>query len=111
MRSGKLRHYVTFQSKVVSQDSDGAMVEEWIDAFGHGIWAEIVFSSGKESVASDEVHSKIVANIKVRYRSDFLPTMRILYRGAIYNIDAILPDPNSGIQYLRIPVYAGMNNG
>lgn len=111
MRAGKLRHYVTFQTKIVAQDSDGATVEEWVDAFGHGIWAAITFPSGKESSASEEIHSRIVAIFTVRHRNDFNPSMRILYRNVIYNIDALLPDPDSGLEYLKIPTYSGMNNG
>jgi len=111
MKSGKLRHRVTFQSLTSALDSDGATVETWTDFFSHKIWAEITYLSGRELIASESVHSKIIARIVVRYRDDFVPSMRILYRDKIFNIEAILPDLKSGKQYLTMMVYSGLNEG
>lgn len=111
MRSGKLRHRVSFESLIETQDSDGALVEAWIDHFGQKFWAEVVYLSGKEFTEAQSIHSKVIARIKLRHREDFSPKMRIRYRDQIFNIDAILPDPKSGREYVNIMVYSGMNEG
>ena len=47
----------------------------------------------------------------IRYRTGILPTMRILFRGKAYNIAGALPDKDSGLEYLTIPVSEGVNAG
>jgi len=48
----------------------------------------------------------------IRYRAGVLPTMRILHRGDVYNIEGPpLPDPDSGLEYLTILVAKGVNDG
>ena len=37
--------------------------------------------------------------------------MRILHRGQVYNIAGLLPDRVSGLEYITIPVSAGVNDG
>ncbi|MNP72618.1 Phage head-tail joining protein [compost metagenome] len=48
----------------------------------------------------------------IRYRPDVLPTMRILHRGDVYDIQGQpMPDPVSGLEYLTILVAKGVNDG
>lgn len=44
----------------------------------------------------------------MRYRDGLLPTMRILYRNKVYSIHGVLPDPDSGLEYLTLPVSEGV---
>jgi head-tail adaptor len=48
----------------------------------------------------------------IRYRAGVLPTMRILHRGDVYNIQGQpMPDPVSGLEYLTILVSKGVDDG
>lgn len=111
MRAGRLRHRVQFQSLVVELDSDGAQVETWVDAFPALIPAEIKALSGRALIAAQAVQSKVNTAIVVRYRTGFLPSMRGLHRGVIYNIEAVIPDPDSGITHLSLQCSSGVNEG
>ena len=37
--------------------------------------------------------------------------MRILHRGKIYNIEGVLPDDESGLQWLTLPYSEGVKDG
>jgi SPP1 family predicted phage head-tail adaptor len=111
VNAGRLRHRVTFESLTVVLDSDGAQDEAWVDAFGMPISAEIEPLSGRELIAAQAVQSKVSVRIKVRYRTGFLASMRAVHRGTIYNIEAVVPDPDSGIRGITLLCSTGVNEG
>ena len=112
MRAGKLRHRITFQSPGMTQDPvTGEMIPGWAN-----LWEKVPASveplSVKDFIASQANQSQISARIVIRYREGVLPTMRILHRGLIYNIEGpALPDPNSGLEFLTLAVSSGVNDG
>lgn len=112
MRAGPLRHRITFQSPGLVQDSDsGEMVEGWADVW-RGVAARVEPLSVKDLIAAQANQSQLSARIVIRYREGVLPTMRILYRSKIYNIEGpALPDPKTGREYLTLAVSEGLNNG
>lgn len=107
---GKLRHAITFQERKAYQDSFGAMVDRWQD-----VWINVPASveplSAREFIASGQMQSAITARITIRYRPGIHAAMRILFRGQVYNIAGVLPDLNSGLEYLTLPVSVGVNDG
>ena len=110
MRAGKLRHQVVIQSPTLSQDPQtGEMLNGWADFAT--CWASIEPLSAREFIAAQAGQSEITARIVIRYRPGVLPTMRILYRGKVYNIHGVLPDIKSGLEYLTLPVSEGVNDG
>lgn len=109
LSAGKLRHRVCFQSLERVIDSAGDTVEEWVTAFE--CWAAIEPLSAREFIASQAGQSQVTARIVIRYREGVKATMRIRHRGAIYNIAGVLPDKGSGLEYLTLPVTAGVNDG
>ena len=114
MRAGRLRHLITFEEFTSTQDSDGALVEAWLPAFGgKKIWAEINYTSGKEIMAADATQVRTVAKIKIRYRDGVKETMRIRHekRGEtkLFNIESILFDGHTGNRDIIMPVYYGLN--
>jgi SPP1 family predicted phage head-tail adaptor len=112
MQAGPLRHLITFNELNVELDSDGAQVESWIPAFGGlRISAEITALSGKELIAAQAVQSQVKARIKIRYRPGIVASMRVLHRLAIYNVEGIIPDPDSGFEFVTLLCSTGVNEG
>jgi SPP1 family predicted phage head-tail adaptor len=112
MRAGKLRHRITFESPGLSQDPEsGEMLPGWSP-----VWKDVPAAveplSAKDLIAAQAGQSEATARIVIRYRAGVVPTMRILHRGQIYNIEGpALPDPRSGLEYLTILVSTGVNDG
>ena len=112
IKAGKLRHLVTFQTPTVEIDSNGDATEAWTDAFGaQQISAQIEPLSGRELIAAQQVHSRVSTRITVRYRPGILPEMRVVHRGTYYNIEAVIPDPDSGFRHVTLLCYSGTNDG
>lgn len=99
--AGKLNHWVQLVSLETGQDSNGDAVEVWTTQAS--IWAEVVPSSAREFVSSSAMQSKVVARIVIRQR-EIEPTWKVLFRGQYYNIEGVLPDPVSGLEYITLPV-------
>jgi len=110
MKAGKLRHRVTIQSPGITQNPvTGEMVNGWAEVAT--VWASVEPLSVREFMASAATQSEISARITIRYREGIAANMRILHRSQAYNIEGVLADPNSGLEYLTLPVSAGVNDG
>lgn len=109
LEAGDLKHRVLIQSRGTSKDSDGDTVETWTDFAT--LWAACEPVSVRDFIASRAPQSEIAVRFKVRYRDDLLASMRIVHRGAAYNIAGVLPDKDSGLEYLTLPCTAGVNLG
>ena len=107
--AGRLRHRVDIEAPVITRGGGGSQDVSWV-LFAR-IWAAIEPLSVKEMVAAAQTQSAIVARMIIRYRSDLLPEMRIKHNGTIYNPAGFLPDKDSGLEYLTIPLTAGLNDG
>lgn len=112
VRSGDLRHRIAIQSTALIQDAQtGEMVEGWVT-----LWEKVPASvrplSARDLIAAQASQSEATSRIVIRYRAGVLSTMRILYRGDVYNMQGPpLPDPDSGLDYLTILVARGLNDG
>lgn len=111
MRAGKLRHRITIQQPGLYQDPQtGEMISGWAT-----VWDKVPASveplSAREFIAAQAGQSEVTARIVIRYREGVLPTMRILHRGTVYNIQGVLADADSGREYITMPVSAGVNDG
>lgn len=107
--SGKLRHRVSIERVSYVQDATtGAMVEAWAEIAK--VWAAVEPLSAREFVQSAAGQSEVTARITIRTR-DILATDRIAYRGVVYNIRGVLPDKESGLEYITLPVGTGVNEG
>lgn len=109
--AGRLRHRVTFEELVTDLDSDGAQVVDWVPMFPGPLSAEIRAMSGRELIAAQAVQSKVNTRIKVRYRPEFKARMRALHRSVIYDVEAVIPDPDSGINFCTLICSSGVNEG
>jgi SPP1 family predicted phage head-tail adaptor len=127
--AGRLRHRVTIEELMVSlqdgieeassssalsdtdPDADGTQTETWTDAYGRLISAEISPLSGRELLAADAVQGKVNTRIRMRHRPGLRPSMRVLHRAVIYNVEAVVPDPESGVGWVTLLCSSGVNEG
>lgn len=110
MRSGKLRHKVTIQRLGLTQDTEsGEMLSGWADVAT--VWASVEPLSARDFIAAQADQSEVVARIVIRYRPGVDATMRVLYRDKVYNIQGVLGDAKSGLEYLTLPVSEGVSDG
>lgn len=107
--SGKLRHRVSIERITRTQDQvTGAISETWTEIAK--VWAAVEPLSAREFVQSAAGQSEVTARITIRTR-DILATDRIIHRGTVYNIRGVLSDKDSGLEYITLPVAAGVNEG
>lgn len=107
--AGKLRHRITIQRCVISQDSAGNIGSTWEDVAE--VWAAVEPLSAREFIAAQATLSKVVARITIRYRDDVRADMRIVHGGDIYNIEGVLLDNDSGREYITLPVSTATFSG
>ena len=112
MRAGRLRHRITFQVPGEVQDQQtGEMVTGW-ETVWEKVPASVEALSARDLIAAQASQSEASGRMVIRYRAGVLPSMRILHRGDVYNIQGPpLPDPDSGLEYLTILVAKGVNDG
>ncbi|MDI3391441.1 phage head closure protein [Pseudomonas sp. V98_8] len=112
MRAGRLRQRITFQQPGMIQDpGTGEMLPGWVPVW-EAVPAAVEPLSARDLIAAQAGQSEASGRIVIRYRAGVLPTMRILHRGDVYNIQGQpMPDPVSGLEYLTILVAKGVNDG
>lgn len=107
--AGRLRHRLLFQSPVYTQDQDtGDMVKTWEDY--NTFWGAIEPLSARDLIAAQQESSRVSARIVVRYNPNVKDNMRIYHaaKDQFYNIEGILYDKESGLEYMTIPVSEGL---
>lgn len=104
LSAGALRHRITIERQDNVQDEDtGAIVTGWTE-FAANVPACIEPVSGRDYIAAAQAQSSITARITLRYRPDLNAAMQIRHGTTLYRIKAILPDPNSGREWLTLLV-------
>lgn len=109
LNPARLRHRIVIQKPVETQDSNtGAITTTWEDVAT--VWAEISALSVKEIIAAQAEDSKMTGRITIRYRSDIDHSYRLYHaaKNMIYNVEGILADKESGLEYLTLPVSEGV---
>lgn len=85
MNPGDLRHRITFQLQDLTQEE-----EVWNDVCT--CWANIRPISGREYFQAETINSDLTHRIRLRYRSDIRPEMRIKYKERIFYIQSVIND-------------------
>jgi len=108
--AGKLRHRVSLQEQQTTRNPDtGDVVKQWVEL--GKLWASIEPLSAREFIAAAAEQSNIVARIVTRHNPRVTARMRFVHRGKAYNIEGVLPDRDSGLEYQTHPVSEGVNDG
>lgn len=109
LNPAKLRHRVVIQRPSETQSTvDGSMGVSWVTLAT--VWASIEPLSARDLIAAQAEGSQISARVIIRYRNDITPACRLLhaYSGKYYNIEGILADKDSGLEYLTLPCSEGL---
>ena len=111
LEAGKLRHRVTFEKRIDQQNAEtGGLTSVWLPLFAD-VPAAVEPLSAREFMSASAMQSKVIARITVRYQAGMDATQRIKHGTKIYNPEGVLPDKDSGVEYLTIPCSAGVNEG
>lgn len=88
MNPGDLKCRVVIKKNNKIRNNFGEVTENWeVVAI---VWANINPIAGKEFFAADTVNLNISHRIKMRYREDITPDMRIEYKGRVFTINSII---------------------
>lgn len=109
LKAGPLRHRVSLQERILTQDSDGNPITAWEEVSAP--WASVEPLSAREFIAAQAQQSAVTTRIRIRYRDGVNAQMRVVHRGRTYNIQGVLPDPDSGLEWLTLPCSEGVNDG
>ncbi|MDE9553729.1 phage head closure protein [Xenorhabdus bovienii] len=90
MQAGRLRNRITLQNFIQVNLPSGQRMQEWQDIAT--VWAEVKHISGRELLASGAALSEAAVRIWLRYRSDVTSASRLVFKGQIYDIQAVIPD-------------------
>jgi SPP1 family predicted phage head-tail adaptor len=105
--AGRLRHKLALQRKVQSVDpATGAILESW-RTYAH-VHGEVSPASAREFQAAAAEQSEVRGKITIRYRADVDPTHCAIHRGRRYQILGVLPDNESGLEWMTLPVGEGV---
>jgi len=89
VRAGKLRHRIDIEQ--AAETGDGSPNPEY-SSLVTGLPAEVMETTGGETIRGRQVEANIRAVIEIRYRSDITPDMRVKYGSRYLNIVSVV-DP------------------
>lgn len=99
MQAGKLNERVLLQCPEITQDDFGALLKKWVDV--GEVWANVRFQRGAEFQRGNADLRTVSVSVRVRFRRDLDADMRLIHRGRIFAITAVLPD-ETGKQYVDL---------
>ncbi len=85
--SSRLKHRITLQHPVLTQDGAGGYTVEWQDIAS--LWAEFREINGREKFLNGKTESYATYILTIRKRDDITADMRVLYESRVFNIRAI----------------------
>jgi len=100
MRAGQLNKLITFEYQVTISDGMGGSSVTWTTK-AENVWAAIWPASAKEIIAAQQETMVVTHRIRIRFRSDIKPDMRIKYGTNYFNIVSRL-NPNMGNKMIDI---------
>lgn len=91
MHAGQLRHRITIQQKQVSQNSYGEEIVTWTDLAI--VWASVEDLSGREFYEARQIPTaEVTTRVRIRYRSDVKPTMRVVFSRMLEIVAVLDPE-------------------
>lgn len=91
MRAGTLNRRVTILKPGPSVDEIGQPIDSGPVEVAK-VWANVLYTSGLETIKGGAETSVTKASIRIRYRTDIDASMTVLHGSTTYQIKAVLPD-------------------
>lgn len=89
---GRLRERITIQQATETRNALGESVQSW-ETFAER-WASVEGLSGREVLLTGQQQTEVTHRVRLRYVDGFKGTMRILWRGRVLEITALLEHAN-----------------
>lgn len=108
---GKLRHRLTIQLPVETQDaSTGDMIISWTDLAT--VWAAIEPMSAREMMAAQVEGHQVTTKITLRYRADISAKIRLYHaaKNVYYHAVGLFWDKESGLEYMILTCASGIRD-
>lgn len=101
MIAGRLRRLVTIQRPTSTYNSAHGPITVWVDVAE--VWAEVKSGLTHERLIAtvDQVQSRAVYQITIRWRGDVKVQMRVVSRGQVFEIEGLV-DPDDRSRRLRL---------
>lgn len=84
-KTGSMRHRVTIEEPVETQDDTGQPIVTW-SAFANDVPADFMPTGGMESMRGRQLEAGTKAIFRVRYRPGFTTQMRVVHENIGYGI-------------------------
>lgn len=88
MKTGDMRHRITFQKPIETPDGHKGHTVNWQDMVT--VWASVEPLSGREYFYAHQIQAEITHRVKTRYRTDITTKMRIKHRDRVLEIESII---------------------
>lgn len=85
---GKMRERVTLQQESSTTDGGGGYALGWTDVAT--VWAKMEPVGGREQIEADKLQGVLDYRVTIRYRSDVVPGMRLVWNSKNFNIRAVV---------------------
>ena len=93
LAAGRLRHQITIEHPVESQDAAGEPVKSWAPIPNGITWAEKLDLTGRELFQAQQTSGEVTTQFTLRHRTDVDARMRVVSCDELYSIEAPL-DPD-----------------
>ena len=88
MRTGLLRHRIIIEKPTQSKNAIDEVVSTWSTFCT--IWAAVEPAAGNAYYAANQLDAKVDGRVRIRYRGDLEPNMRIKFGDRILSIVSIV---------------------
>jgi len=88
MRAGQLRQRLIFQKETRARNSFNEDAVTWAEHCT--VWGSILPNAGRKYYEALQGSSEVTGEAHIRYRTDILPTMRILHGSRVLSIVSIV---------------------
>lgn len=107
LNAGQLDRRITIQARAAGADARGQASGAW-ETFTT-VWAMPMPKAGREFFGADQMQAELGFAWRIRYRTDVLPTMRVLEGSTPYEITAVVPSFNR--EWLDLMCLQGVRDG
>lgn len=90
MQAGRLRHRVTLQQGTETLGAAGDVSRTWTDVAT--VWGEVRPMSGREREIAGQLQSEETHTVRIRYRADVTPQMRLSWGGGTLHVVSVSAD-------------------